>query len=107
LAGSFGSSPLTNAGGVIADMFPASQRGLATSLFAAAPMLGPVIGPIGKCFKGPRPDFSTGLTRNSWWFCRPDHRLALDRRRHGHIHRCSLDPLHSSHPRNLCTSPAS
>jgi MFS family permease len=49
LAGAFGSSPLTNAGGVIADMFPASHRGLATSIFAAAPFLGPVIGPIGKC----------------------------------------------------------
>lgn len=47
LAGAFGSSPLTNAGGVISDMFPASQRGLAMSVFAAAPFLGPVIGPIG------------------------------------------------------------
>lgn len=46
LAGTFGSSPLTNAGGVIADMFPASQRGLATAAFAAAPFLGPVLGPI-------------------------------------------------------------
>ena len=45
-AGAFGSSPLTNAGGVIADMFPAKQRGLAMSLFAAAPFLGPVLGPI-------------------------------------------------------------
>ncbi|KOC12858.1 SNF2 family helicase [Aspergillus flavus AF70] len=45
-AGSFGSSPLTNAGGVIADMFPASQRGIAMSVFAAAPFLGPVLGPI-------------------------------------------------------------
>lgn len=45
-AGSFGSSPLTNAGGVIADMFPAKQRGLAMSVFAAAPFLGPVLGPI-------------------------------------------------------------
>ena len=42
-AGSFGSSPLTNAGGVIADMFPASQRGLATSVFAAAPFMGPTV----------------------------------------------------------------
>jgi len=48
LAGAFGSSPLTNAGGVIADMFSASQRGLATSVFATAPFLGPAIGPIGK-----------------------------------------------------------
>jgi hypothetical protein len=43
-AGAFGSSPLTNAGGVIADMFPASDRGLAMSIFAAAPFLGPIIG---------------------------------------------------------------
>lgn len=46
LAGTFGSSPLTNAGGVIADMFQANERGLALSIFAAAPFLGPVIGPI-------------------------------------------------------------
>ncbi|KAF7717493.1 MFS-type transporter [Penicillium ucsense] len=45
-AGAFGSSPLTNAGGVIADMFSAKQRGVAMSLFAAAPFLGPVLGPI-------------------------------------------------------------
>ncbi|KAL2869344.1 MFS transporter [Aspergillus lucknowensis] len=45
-AGAFGSSPLTNAGGVIADMFAAKQRGVAMSLFAAAPFLGPVLGPI-------------------------------------------------------------
>ena len=45
-AGAFGSSPLTNAGGTIADMFPASQRGLAMALFAVAPFLGPVLGPI-------------------------------------------------------------
>jgi multidrug resistance protein len=45
-AGSFGSSPLTNAGGVIADCFPARQRGLAMSIFAAAPFLGPALGPV-------------------------------------------------------------
>ncbi|PGH17446.1 hypothetical protein AJ80_04816 [Polytolypa hystricis UAMH7299] len=45
-AGSFGSSPLTNAGGIIADMFSASERGLAMGLFALAPFLGPVLGPI-------------------------------------------------------------
>lgn len=46
LAGTFGSSPLTNAGGVIADLFPSNQRGLGMSVFAAAPFLGPVIGPV-------------------------------------------------------------
>ncbi|KAI8720785.1 MFS domain-containing protein [Fusarium sp. LHS14.1] len=51
-AGSFGSSPLTNAGGVIADMFDARQRGLASALFAMAPFLGPTIGPIAGGFLG-------------------------------------------------------
>lgn len=51
-AGAFGSSPLTNSGGVIADMFPASQRGLAMSIFAAAPFCGPVLGPIVGGFVG-------------------------------------------------------
>ncbi|KAL8943693.1 MAG: hypothetical protein Q9216_000892 [Gyalolechia sp. 2 TL-2023] len=52
LAGAFGSSPLTNSGGVIADMFPASQRGLALSVFAAAPFMGPTLGPIVGGFVG-------------------------------------------------------
>ncbi|KAI9713890.1 MAG: hypothetical protein M1820_000620 [Bogoriella megaspora] len=51
-AGAFGSSPLTNAGGVIADMFPAKERGLALSIFAAAPFMGPVLGPIVGGFLG-------------------------------------------------------
>ncbi len=52
IAGIFGSSPLTNAGGVIADMFDADERGPATSLFVAAPFLGPAIGPIVGGFVG-------------------------------------------------------
>jgi hypothetical protein len=39
-AGAIGSSPLTNAGGVVSDMFIAGQRGLALCLFAATPYLG-------------------------------------------------------------------
>lgn len=50
LAGAFGSSPLTNAGGVIADMFTAKERGLATGLFATAPFLGPSIGEFALTF---------------------------------------------------------
>ncbi|KAH8601093.1 MFS general substrate transporter [Bisporella sp. PMI_857] len=46
LAGASGSSSLTNTGGVIADMFTAKDRGLATSIFTAAPFVGPVLGPI-------------------------------------------------------------
>ncbi|KAF5639070.1 hypothetical protein F52700_4239 [Fusarium sp. NRRL 52700] len=52
LAGAFGSSPLTNAGGAIADMFPPHQRGLAMTLFVAGPCLGPVLGPITGGFLG-------------------------------------------------------
>jgi MFS family permease len=77
LAGAFGSSPLTNAGGVIADMFSASQRGLATSIFAAAPFLGPVIGPIGMSWTLLTSRCLT-LTIRSWWLRWPIHRLALD-----------------------------
>ncbi|KAL8737754.1 MAG: hypothetical protein Q9181_001382 [Wetmoreana brouardii] len=46
LAGTFGSSPLTNAGGVVADIWPARQRGLALVAFSSAPLFGPVLGPI-------------------------------------------------------------
>ena len=45
-AAAFGSSPLTNAGGVIADLFTSNERGMAMSLFSAAPFMGPVLGPI-------------------------------------------------------------
>lgn len=51
-AGAFGSSPLTNAGGVISDMFDAQHRGIATSVFAIAPFMGPVLGPVVGGFVG-------------------------------------------------------
>lgn len=57
LAGSFGSSPLTNAGVVIADMFPTKEQGIAMAIFAIAPFLGPSIGPI---IAGP-------LNQLGWW----------------------------------------
>lgn len=51
-AGAFGSSPLTNAGGVLADMFSISERGKAGAIFAMAPFLGPALGPIAGGFLG-------------------------------------------------------
>jgi MFS family permease len=51
-AGACGSSTLTNTGGQIADLFSASERGLAMGLFALAPFLGPTIGPIAGGFLG-------------------------------------------------------
>ncbi|KAK4048783.1 hypothetical protein OIV83_004549 [Microbotryomycetes sp. JL201] len=46
IAGLFGASPLTNAGGVVADMWDAVGRGPAMSLFSASVFMGPVLGPI-------------------------------------------------------------
>jgi MFS family permease len=46
LAGTAGSSPLTNAGGTVADVFSAGERGLGMAIFAAAPFAGPAVGPI-------------------------------------------------------------
>lgn len=46
LAGAFGSSPWTNAGGVVADIWPVRQRGNAMVVLSAAPFFGPALGPI-------------------------------------------------------------
>ncbi|KAJ9610392.1 hypothetical protein H2200_005169 [Cladophialophora chaetospira] len=44
--GFFSSAPVTNTGGVLADLYPASQRGIAIATYAMAVVIGPVIGPI-------------------------------------------------------------
>ena len=41
LAGTFGSSPLANAGGSVSDMWAPHERSLATSLYSAGPWFGP------------------------------------------------------------------
>ncbi|EST07941.1 Major facilitator superfamily [Kalmanozyma brasiliensis GHG001] len=46
LAGTFAASPLTNSGGVIADLWDAKTRGIALSIFSLAPFAGPALGPI-------------------------------------------------------------
>lgn len=46
LAGSMGSSGMALPGGVIADIFPATTRGLAMGIYATSPFLGPTLGPI-------------------------------------------------------------
>ncbi|GAA5841535.1 hypothetical protein JCM3766R1_003979 [Sporobolomyces carnicolor] len=51
-AGFFGSSPLTNSGGVISDLFNPAQRALGISIFALCPFGGPIIGPIVGSFIG-------------------------------------------------------
>lgn len=45
-SGAFGASAVSNAGGVVSDMYTARDRGLATIAFIGAPFLGPSLGPI-------------------------------------------------------------
>ena len=44
--GFFGSAPITNTGGVLGDIWPATQRGTAIVLYAFAVVAGPTLGPI-------------------------------------------------------------
>ncbi|OCK73825.1 polyamine transporter 1 [Lepidopterella palustris CBS 459.81] len=46
LAGAVGSTPLTNGGGTLSDLFVQEERGRAIAIWSAGPMVGPVIGPI-------------------------------------------------------------
>lgn len=46
LSGVFGSAPITNGGGTIADMIVQEKRGAAMASFAIGPFLGPIIGPV-------------------------------------------------------------
>lgn len=46
LGGTFGAAPMTNSGGLIADVWDAKRRGVAMCLFALAPFAGPALGPI-------------------------------------------------------------
>ncbi|EMD38651.1 hypothetical protein CERSUDRAFT_113828 [Gelatoporia subvermispora B] len=45
-AGTWGSAPLTNSGAGMADIWTARERGIAAGLYATAPFLGPVLGPL-------------------------------------------------------------
>ncbi|KAK4049005.1 hypothetical protein OIV83_004366 [Microbotryomycetes sp. JL201] len=46
LGGTFAAAPLTNSGGVIADLWDADRRGDALAIFALMPFAGPAIAPI-------------------------------------------------------------
>ncbi|THH30533.1 hypothetical protein EUX98_g3669 [Antrodiella citrinella] len=46
LAGLGGGAPLAIGGGLIADCFDLDERGVGLSIFAIAPLLGPVLGPL-------------------------------------------------------------
>jgi DHA1 family multidrug resistance protein-like MFS transporter len=45
-AGFFACAPLTNSGGLIADIWDPTTRGIATSVFTMNVFLGPVLGPV-------------------------------------------------------------
>ncbi|GAK62695.1 MFS general substrate transporter [Moesziomyces antarcticus] len=46
LAGTAAAAPLSNSGGLIADLWKTRVRGIATGLYACAPFTGPALGPI-------------------------------------------------------------
>ncbi|KAJ5281214.1 MFS multidrug transporter [Penicillium angulare] len=46
LQGCFGSAPVTNGGGTIADLIVQEKRGGVIAIYALGPLLGPVIGPV-------------------------------------------------------------
>ncbi|KAL1626885.1 hypothetical protein SLS56_006613 [Neofusicoccum ribis] len=52
LAGALGSSVMASSGGVVADVHAQRDRGVAMALFALAPGVGPVLGPIAGGFLG-------------------------------------------------------
>ncbi|KAL9714881.1 hypothetical protein Ac2012v2_001541 [Leucoagaricus gongylophorus] len=55
LTGIAGSSPLTNSGGAVSDIWNFRERGLASAIYATVPFLGPVIGPIAGGFVAQNP----------------------------------------------------
>lgn len=50
LGGCFAAAPMSNSGGVLADIWDGDVRGKAMGIFALAPFAGPSIGPIVRCF---------------------------------------------------------
>ncbi|SCZ93484.1 BZ3500_MvSof-1268-A1-R1_Chr6-3g08692 [Microbotryum saponariae] len=64
LTGFFGSSPLTNAGGVVSDIWDSKTRALALAWYSLAPFAGPVLGPICGGFLGINEDW-----RIVFWLC--------------------------------------
>ncbi|KAF6528707.1 hypothetical protein HZS61_000019 [Fusarium oxysporum f. sp. conglutinans] len=50
LCGVFGSAPVTNGGGTVADMVSPAHRGAAMSALLTGPLFGPIVGPIGGSF---------------------------------------------------------
>jgi hypothetical protein len=60
-AGAFGASPLTNSGGVIADMFISEQRGVGIAAWSACAFIGPAVSSIFYCRKKASPYDKMGL----------------------------------------------
>jgi hypothetical protein len=98
LEGVFGSAPLTNGGGTIADLFVQEKRGRAMSTFA----MGPIVGPISEC---PSPKLICRTNLNSRSSCRrllvSVKRLAMGLLGPSHGIRYLHNPERNIHARNL------
>lgn len=107
-SGTFGSSTMTNSGGIIADMFEARDRGLAMGVFSAMPFLGPSIGPVAGGFLSMKSEwqwvaaviafFSAALTFLGWLLLPETYGPVLLRARAkrlskatGKVYRCEAD----------------
>lgn len=104
-AGAFGSSPLTNAGGVVSDMFTSRQRGLALCLFASTPYIGNPPRPSRSFFFHTNNMARPGSRSTNRWISRNERGLAMGGRAFCRMLRPGMDlgGLHCS--RNVRTSP--
>lgn len=74
-----GSCPLTLGAGSLADMIPQNKRGAVMAVWAMGPLLGPVIGPVGKLQSpGTNIDNRIKLNSYSWWLPDTSKRVAMD-----------------------------
>lgn len=106
LAGAFGSSPLTNAGGVVSDMFTSRQRGLALCLFASTPYAGKLLLlQITLDSRSTNTLTRPGRRSTHRWIPRNERRLAMGRRPPSRMLRASMDPNNHLSPRDIRPSP--
>lgn len=109
----FGSSSMTNGGGVITDMLTKEQRGAAMGAFVTAPFLGPALGrwSISLLLFHTACLLYTGymlildlyiFRSHCWWFPRREQGMALGSRFSRHHGRCGLDCHYNSNSRNIC-----
>lgn len=106
LAGATGASIMTSGPGVMADIFDASKRGLATGVFAMAPFLGPALGKI-FAFTSSIVTRLTQPRSNDRRYSWPKGGVAMARRSYGHSVRRHHHLNYPLHSRDVCAGASS